>query len=450
MRFNLAIALMLGGAGTAFARIAPIVTPGQGHKVIPDEYIVVLRNKEPHAESHEAHRATVSTHVNKVFGDGPARNNRLIHTYTGDVLGYAAIMDPAMIQEIQQDEEVDYIEHNQVVKASDIQYNPENWGIDRVDQRNLPLDEMYHHGSDAGEGVDVYIVDTGINIDHVDFEGRAVWGLTAPWGDEDADGNGHGSHVASSVAGKDFGVAKKAKLIAVKVLRSSGYGTTADVLKGIEYVGQEHMKKKRTHPNVKSVANMSLGGGKSPALEMAVDTVVGRGVHFAVAAGNENEDACNSSPAAARAAVTVGASTKEDVRAWFSNWGQCVDIFAPGHLITGAWIGGSTSNRTISGTSMASPHVAGVLAKLAGERKPMTGAEMKDLLLSLATPDKIADTMGSPNLLLYAGDDVEEEQSNERTQSARQSGRQRQEQNNGQWGQVVDTLRFNAQPNREL
>lgn len=212
----------------------------------------------------------------------------------------------------------------------------------------------------------------------------------------DIDGNGHGTHVASTVGGAEYGVAKKVKLIAVKVLRSSGFGTTADVVKGIDWTAQQHRRNKR-----KSVANMSLGGGRSSALDRAVEKAIEAGVHFAVAAGNSNDDACRYSPAAVKPAITVGASTVRDGRAYFSNIGPCVDIFAPGLDITGAWIGGRTAKRTISGTSMASPHVCGVMALFLSE-KEYNVEQMKERLLEVATSDELSGLPTNTQLALVS------------------------------------------------
>ena len=200
----------------------------------------------------------------------------------------------------------------------------------------------YAYDAEGGEGVDVYVVDTGINIAHVEFQGRAYWGKTIPQNDLDIDGNGHGTHCAGTIASRAYGVAKKANVIAVKVLGTNGSGSMSDVIAGVDYVSKEAKAKaeqakaefartgKTSHKG--SVANMSLGGGKSRALDLAVNNAVKNGVHFAVAAGNDNKNACDYSPAGAELAVTVGASTLTDERAYFSNHGKCVDVFAPGKM----------------------------------------------------------------------------------------------------------------------
>lgn len=258
----------------------------------------------------------------------------------------------------------------------------------------------YLYSADGGEGVDIYIIDTGTNIEHVDFEGRAKWGKTIPTGDEDLDGNGHGTHCSGTAAGKKYGVAKKANVIGIKVLRSSGSGSMSDVVKGVEYAAVSHSKEVSKAKDGKrkgfrgSTANMSLGGGTSKILDQAVNAAVRVGIHFAVAAGNDNADSCNYSPAAAERAVTVGASTLADERAYFSNYGKCNDIFAPGLNIQSTWIGSKYAVNTISGTSMASPHIAGLLAYMLSLQPAhdsgyavatITPQELKANLLAIAT-----------------------------------------------------------------
>lgn len=272
---------------------------------------------------------------------------------------------------------------------------------------------------EGGEGVDVYVVDTGTNVEHVDFEGRASWGKTIPQGDADEDGNGHGTHCSGTVAGKKYGVAKKAHVKAVKVLRSNGSGSMSDVVKGVEYAAEAHSEqvsiaKKGKRKGFKgSTANMSLGGGKSSILDQAVNAAVDAGIHFAVAAGNDNADSCNYSPAAAEKAVTVGASTLADERAYFSNYGKCNDIFAPGLNIQSTWIGSKYAVNTISGTSMASPHVAGLLAYLLSLQPSkdsafavadITPKKLKANLISIATEGALTDVpSNTANILAWNG-----------------------------------------------
>jgi cerevisin len=296
------------------------------------------------------------------------------------------------------------------------------WGLARISHRKalgFSTFNQYLYTADAGEGVDVYVIDTGTNIEHVDFEGRATWGKTIPANDADIDGNGHGTHCSGTVAGKKYGVAKKAQIIAIKVLRSNGSGTMADVVKGVEHAALSHLKRAADAKKGKakgfkgSTANMSLGGGKSTALDSAVNAAVDAGIHFAVAAGNDNADSCNYSPAAAANAVTVGASTFSDERAYFSNYGKCNDIFAPGLDIESTWIGSKYATNTISGTSMASPHIAGLLAYFLSLQPAkdsgyavadITPKELKASLISVASKGLLTGIpSGTVNLLAWNG-----------------------------------------------
>ena len=279
------------------------------------------------------------------------------------------------------------------------------WGLARISHRSslsFGTFNKYLYSTDGGKGVDVYVIDTGTNVGHVDFEGRASWGKTIPANDEDADGNGHGTHCSGTIAGKKYGVAKKANIYAVKVLKSNGSGSMSDVVKGVEWAAESHVKKaKKGEKGFKgSAANMSLGGGKSPTLDMAVNGAVDAGIHFAVAAGNDNADSCKYSPAAAEKAVTVGASTLADERAYFSNYGKCNDIFAPGLNILSTWIGSKYATNTISGTSMASPHIAGLLAYFLSMQPSkesayavaeITPKQLKANLISIATVGTLSD-----------------------------------------------------------
>jgi cerevisin len=296
------------------------------------------------------------------------------------------------------------------------------WGLARISHRDslsFGTYNKYLYSADGGEGVDVYVIDTGTNIDHVDFEGRAKWGTTVPTGDEDEDGNGHGTHCSGTVAGKKYGVAKKAHVYAVKVLRSNGSGSMSDVVSGVQWAAEAHLKqvekaKKGSRKGFKgSTANMSLGGGKSPSLDAAVNAAVSAGLHFSVAAGNDNADACRYSPAAAEKAMTVGASALDDSRAYFSNWGKCVDIFGPGVSIQSTWTGSPTAINTISGTSMASPHLCGLTAYFLSLQPSkeseygmaeITPAKLKTNMISIATKGALSDIPSdTPNLLAWNG-----------------------------------------------
>ena len=300
--------------------------------------------------------------------------------------------------------QVAYVEHDAEVHTLEEPELERNapWGLARISHRkslSFGTFNKYLYTEEGGEGVDVYVIDTGTNIKHVDFEGRASWGKTMPKNDVDEDGNGHGTHCSGTVAGKKYGVAKKANVVAVKVLGSNGSGSISDVIGGVEFAAVSHQKKvsamKKKGKKFKgSAANMSLGGGKSQALEDAVNAAVAAGIHFAVAAGNDNRDSCQYSPAAAEDAVTVGASTLLDERAYFSNFGKCNDIFAPGLNIMSTWIGSKYATNTISGTSMASPHIAGLLAYMLSLQPHSDSAfaaasispkELKQNLIDIAT-----------------------------------------------------------------
>ncbi|KAI8065697.1 serine protease 1 [Gongronella butleri] len=395
--------------------LAPLYTTTDS---VDDSYIVVLKDNL-HGQDVQDHAAWINTLVSNdkwAFINWLRPNedkHGIKHIYTGKVRGYSGKFDAEIINLIRSSKDVLYVEKDSMVYANELQRNAP-WGLARVSHRNrLSFSTFNKYAYDqgaAGEGVKVYVIDTGINVEHVDFEGRAEWGQTIPSGDEDEDGNGHGSHCAGTIAGKTYGVAKKAEPVAVKVLRSNGSGTMSDVVKGVEWATIAHQTneqdaKKAGKKFKGSVANMSLGGGKSRSLDLAVDGAVDAGVVFAVAAGNDNADACNYSPAASQEAITVGASTLSDDRAYFSNFGTCVDVFAPGLNILSTWRGSKYATNTISGTSMASPHVAGLAAYLLSTLdEPATPKQIKDLILSLATKGVLTDVgKGSPNLLIFNG-----------------------------------------------
>jgi serine protease len=285
-----------------------------------------------------------------------------------------------------------YIEKDQIVSINATTQSNATWGLDRLDQSSLPLNQTYNYEGN-GTGVNVYVIDTGVRSTHEQFGGRAASGADFVDNDSDSsDCNGHGTHVAGTIAGNTYGVAKGAKIFGVRVLDCEGSGSISGVIAGVEWVTTQHQKP--------AVANMSLGGGASQALDDAVKASIKAGVTYAVAAGNSNVSACNSSPARVADAITVGSITSSDARSDFSNFGTCVSVFAPGSDITSAWYNSNTAIKKISGTSMASPHVAGVVALYLAANASATPTQVKAALLAGSVSGKVSDVKGSPNLLI--------------------------------------------------
>ncbi|MGE7389430.1 S8 family peptidase [Streptomyces sp. NPDC004126] len=279
---------------------------------------------------------------------------------------------------------------------------PAPWALDRIDQRELPLDGSYTYSGNSGQGVTVYVVDTGINTLHQEFGGRARNGYSGYSGlfqGGAQDCNGHGTHVAATVGGATYGVAKGVSLVGVKVADCRGDGSLSVILRGLDWMVKDHVRNPARGP---AVANMSMGGTRSHSMDAAVIRAVAYGITFTVAAGNEARDACSGSPAAVPQALTVGATDDADRRPAFSNHGRCVDISAPGQSVTSAWKGSPTALARASGTSMAAPHVAGAAALLLADGRAATPAEVGRLLVRDAVPDRIANLpAGTPNLLLH-------------------------------------------------
>jgi subtilisin family serine protease len=351
----------------------------QAGDIIPDRYIVLFQKNEKDP-------------VGLARALSNAHRGQLLFTYNRVIKGFAANLPAQAVEALQRNPNVLLIEPDRVVGLVTTQTNA-TWGLDRVDQRDLPLSTTYDY-TPTGSGVRAYIIDTGIRTTHSEFGGRASVGFDA-LGGSGQDCNGHGTHVAGTVAGSVYGVAKSALPIAVRVLDCNGSGSTSGVIAGVDWVSANHIKP--------AVANMSLGGGASTALDNAVRNAIAAGVTFSIAAGNSNANACNTSPARVAEGLTVGASTQSDARASFSNFGSCLDIFAPGASITSAWSTSNTATNTISGTSMAAPHVAGVSALFLQGNPTASPATVGNALVTSATTGRLTSIgTGSPNLLLYS------------------------------------------------
>jgi subtilisin family serine protease len=321
---------------------------------------------------------------------------RTLRTYSHALNGAVFAMNENAARAMSLNPNVVLVEQDSVLTVNATQSNPPSWGIDRIDQRNLPLSSSYTYNF-TGAGVRAYIVDTGIRTTHVDFGGRASWGTDCT-GEGQSDGHGHGTHVAGTTGSATYGVAKGVSLIAVKVCTSGGSCPNSAVLCGIDFVVQQ----KQANPSIPMVANMSLGGGVSTTENNAVNNAVNNGVLFAVAAGNNNQNACNFSPSSAANAYTIGSTTISDVRSSFSNFGTCVDTFAPGSSILSTWNTSNTATATLSGTSMATPHATGAAALVFEEHPTWTPFQVMDELNARATTGVLSSVgSGSPNRLLY-------------------------------------------------
>ncbi|MEU1725540.1 S8 family peptidase, partial [Nonomuraea sp. NPDC005692] len=367
---------------------AVMADPGQPQvraaaEPVPGQYIVVLKDRA----------LRVTDQVDRL---AQRYGGRVRHTYSAALKGYAAQMSAEQALQVAADPQVAYVEQDGVVRASGTQPNPPSWGLDRVDQRDLPLDRSYTYPN-TGSGVTAYIADTGIRTTHRQFGGRATIGV-----DEIGDGHngqdcaGHGTHVSGTVGGTDYGVAKEVELVAVRVLNCSGNGTTSQVVAGVDWI--------TAHAVRPAVVNMSLNGTSSSTQDTAIRNSIAAGITYVVSSGNSKADACGNSPGRIAEAIVVNNAGSGDRRASDSNYGRCTDLFAPGVGITSSWNTGDTATKSIGGTSMAAPHVTGAAALYLAAHPAATPADVQAALVAAATPGKIADPgSGSPNRLLFIG-----------------------------------------------
>jgi subtilisin family serine protease len=352
------------------------------NKAIRDRYIVVFKNSTRSGDGDAAVEEIIQKEGGKVH-----------FQYRVALNGFAATLSPRALALVRRMPSVDYVEEDAEFSIAVTQNNA-TWGLDRIDQRSLPLNTTYTY-TQTGSGVNAYIIDTGIRSSHRDFSGRVASGFSAiSDGNGSEDCNGHGTHVAGTVGSDTYGVAKRVKLYPVRVFDCTGRGTTSNTIAGVEWVTANHVKP--------AVTNMSLGGSASTASDTAVNNSINAGITYVVAAGNSNRNACDYSPARVSNALTVGATAKTDARASFSNYGRCLDLFAPGQDITSTWYTSTLATNTISGTSMASPHVAGAVALYLQTNPGASPAQVNRAILDKSTANVVTNPrFGSPNGLLY-------------------------------------------------
>ncbi|MEN8347982.1 S8 family peptidase [Acinetobacter nosocomialis] len=389
MKIRKVSAVFLSMAAIHLAYAAPnllnsAIDSSQAKGIIKNQYIVILNKDIGPAKD-------FAQNIAKQHG------GRILQSYDSALKGFAIYLPDtagtAFIEAMKKNPQVLSVENDTVVNIDATTQTNADWGLDRIDQKALPLNSTYSY-SQTGTGTTAYIVDTGILSTHQEFSGRVLSGYTAiSDGNGTTDCNGHGTHVAGTVGGTTYGVAKNVKLVPVRILGCDGSGASSNVIAGLDWILKNGSKP--------AVVNMSLGGAASSSLDSAVENLYNNGYVMVVAAGNSNTDACTSSPARTSNAITVAATDNTDTRASYSNYGSCVDIFAPGSQINSSWIGSNTATKVLNGTSMATPHVAGVVAELLQSTPTATSQTITSNLLNQATSDVVKNPSGSPNRLLY-------------------------------------------------
>ncbi len=388
---SLAAIIVLLAAAANFVTTPVATGQGRGKLIrkpqrIPNQYIVVLHDWAEKSEGRDSLTPSAAADIAAVYRGSAEK------VFNHALRGFSAKLSEADAEVLAQDPRVAYVEEDAEMSLSTTQTSPP-WGLDRIDQRNLPLNSQYNY-TPTGAGVRAYIIDTGIRRTHTQFGGRALLG-TDVIGDGQQDCNGHGTHVAGTVGGSTYGVAKGVTLYAVRVFGCGSTTSTSNIIAGVDWVTANRV--------LPAVANLSLGGGASTALDTAVNNLFNSGVSVSVAAGNENTNACNGSPSRVANMITVGSTTSTDARSSFSNYGTCLDLFAPGSSILSAWYTSDTATNTISGTSMASPHVAGVAALYLQNNPSASPTTVRDQIVNTATTNVLTSIgTGSPNRLLYS------------------------------------------------
>ena len=352
--------------------------------IIKNQYIVIL-NKDV-GSSNEFAQGIAKQHGGKV-----------LQTYDAVLKGFAIylpdVAGTAFVEAMKKNPKVVSVENDTIMKIDATTQSNPDWGLDRIDQKNLPLDSAYSY-LQTGSGTTAYIVDTGILSTHQQFSGRVLSGYTAiSDSNGTSDCHGHGTHVAGTVGGSTYGVAKNVNLVPIRILGCDGSGASSNVIAGLDWILKNGKKP--------AVVNMSLGGEANTSLDSAVENLFNNGYVMVVAAGNSNTDACSSSPARVSKAITVAATDNTDTRASYSNYGSCVDIFAPGSQINSSWIGSNTATKVLNGTSMATPHVVGVVAEMLQSTPTATPQTISTNLLNQASSNVVKNPSGSPNRLLY-------------------------------------------------